>query len=37
MFGDEWPASATFPNRTVADEESVEIGDLRFTAWDFGP
>ena len=37
MFGDEWPASATFPNRTVADEESVELGDLRFTAWDFGP
>ena len=37
MFGDEWPSSATFPNRTVADEESVELGDLRFTAWDFGP
>jgi glyoxylase-like metal-dependent hydrolase (beta-lactamase superfamily II) len=37
MFGDEWPASATFPNRTVSDEEAVELGDLRFTAWDFGP
>jgi glyoxylase-like metal-dependent hydrolase (beta-lactamase superfamily II) len=37
MFGDEWPASAMFPNGTVADEESVEFGDLRFTAWDFGP
>jgi glyoxylase-like metal-dependent hydrolase (beta-lactamase superfamily II) len=37
LFGDEWPASATFPNRTVADEEAVELGDLRFTAWDFGP
>ena len=37
MFGDEWPASATFPTRTVADEESVGFGDLRFTAWDFGP
>jgi glyoxylase-like metal-dependent hydrolase (beta-lactamase superfamily II) len=37
LFGDEWPASATFPNRTVVDEESVELGDLRFTAWDFGP
>jgi glyoxylase-like metal-dependent hydrolase (beta-lactamase superfamily II) len=37
MFGDEWPAGATFPNRTVADEESVTLGDLRFTAWDFGP
>ena len=37
MFGDEWPTSATFPNRTVADEECVELGDLRFTAWDFGP
>ena len=37
MFGDEWPATATFPNRTVADEESIAFGDLRFTAWDFGP
>jgi glyoxylase-like metal-dependent hydrolase (beta-lactamase superfamily II) len=37
IFGDEWPAAATFPNRTVADEESVELGGLRFTAWDFGP
>jgi glyoxylase-like metal-dependent hydrolase (beta-lactamase superfamily II) len=37
MFGDEWPAHATFPNRTVSDEESVALGDLRFTAWDFGP
>jgi glyoxylase-like metal-dependent hydrolase (beta-lactamase superfamily II) len=36
MFGDEWPASATFPNGTVSDEESVALGDLRFTAWDFG-
>ncbi len=37
VFGDEWPASTTFPNRTVADEETVELDDLRFTAWDFGP
>jgi glyoxylase-like metal-dependent hydrolase (beta-lactamase superfamily II) len=37
MFGDEWQNSPTFPNRTVADEESVAFGDLRFTAWDFGP
>jgi glyoxylase-like metal-dependent hydrolase (beta-lactamase superfamily II) len=37
VFGDEWPASATFPNRTVADEETLELDDLRFTAWDFGP
>jgi glyoxylase-like metal-dependent hydrolase (beta-lactamase superfamily II) len=36
-FGDEWPTSATFPNRAVGDEETVEFGDLRFTAWDFGP
>jgi glyoxylase-like metal-dependent hydrolase (beta-lactamase superfamily II) len=36
IFGDEWPSSATFPNRTVADEQAVELGDLRFTAWDFG-
>jgi glyoxylase-like metal-dependent hydrolase (beta-lactamase superfamily II) len=37
MFGDDWPATATFPNRTVSDEESVAFGDLSFTAWDFGP
>jgi glyoxylase-like metal-dependent hydrolase (beta-lactamase superfamily II) len=37
LFGDEWPSSATFPNRTAGDEETVELGDLRFTAWDFGP
>ena len=37
MFGDEWPASATFPDRLVGDEECIELGDLRFTAWDFGP
>jgi glyoxylase-like metal-dependent hydrolase (beta-lactamase superfamily II) len=37
MFGDEWPASATFPTQTITDEETVEVGDLRFTAWDFGP
>jgi glyoxylase-like metal-dependent hydrolase (beta-lactamase superfamily II) len=37
MFGEEWPASATFPSRTVTDEESLEFGNLRFTAWDFGP
>jgi glyoxylase-like metal-dependent hydrolase (beta-lactamase superfamily II) len=37
MFGDEWPESGTFPDRTVADEQAVELGDLRFTAWDFGP
>ena len=37
MFGAEWPAAATFPNRTVSDEESVALGDMRFTAWDFGP
>jgi glyoxylase-like metal-dependent hydrolase (beta-lactamase superfamily II) len=27
---------ATLPNQTVADEESVELGELLFTAWDFG-
>jgi glyoxylase-like metal-dependent hydrolase (beta-lactamase superfamily II) len=33
----DWPGSATLPNQTVADEESVELGKLLFTAWDFGP
>jgi glyoxylase-like metal-dependent hydrolase (beta-lactamase superfamily II) len=37
LFGHQWPERATFPNRTVADEQSVELGDLRLTAWDFGP
>jgi glyoxylase-like metal-dependent hydrolase (beta-lactamase superfamily II) len=37
IFGDEWPTGATFPNRLVVDEETLELGDLRFTAWDFGP
>jgi glyoxylase-like metal-dependent hydrolase (beta-lactamase superfamily II) len=36
-FGNEWPAASTFPNRPVGDEETVGLGDLRFTAWDFGP
>jgi glyoxylase-like metal-dependent hydrolase (beta-lactamase superfamily II) len=36
MFGDEWPSSATFPNQIAGDEEPIELGDLRFTAWDFG-
>lgn len=36
-FGAEWPDRATFPNEEVEDEQSVELGDLRFTAWDFGP
>jgi glyoxylase-like metal-dependent hydrolase (beta-lactamase superfamily II) len=37
LFGHQWPARATFPSRTVDDEESVELGDVRLTAWDFGP
>ena len=37
LFGDEWPESATFPSRVVADEEPIELGRLRFTPWDFGP
>ena len=34
--GTSGPQVRTFPSRTVADEESVEFGDLRLTAWDFG-
>jgi glyoxylase-like metal-dependent hydrolase (beta-lactamase superfamily II) len=37
IFGAEWPASATLPDRFIGDEECVELGDLHFTAWDFGP
>jgi glyoxylase-like metal-dependent hydrolase (beta-lactamase superfamily II) len=36
QFGDEWPTAATFPDHEIADEQSVELGGLRFTAWDFG-
>ena len=37
MFGDEWPASATFPNRIANDGETVVFDGLRFTARDLGP
>jgi glyoxylase-like metal-dependent hydrolase (beta-lactamase superfamily II) len=37
MFGDEWPASATFPNQVVTGQSPVELGDLCFSAIDLGP
>jgi len=37
VFGDEWPSSATFPNKTVDDGASLELAGLRFTAWQVGP
>ena len=37
MFGDEWPRERTFPNRTVADGETLELGGARFTVHDLGP
>jgi glyoxylase-like metal-dependent hydrolase (beta-lactamase superfamily II) len=37
MFGDEWPRERTFPNAVVADGETVEFEDLRFTVIDLGP
>jgi glyoxylase-like metal-dependent hydrolase (beta-lactamase superfamily II) len=37
MFGDEWPAERTFPNRTVSDGEKLELGGAGFTVLDLGP
>jgi glyoxylase-like metal-dependent hydrolase (beta-lactamase superfamily II) len=37
MFGDEWPTERTFPNRTVGDGETLELGGARFTVRDLGP
>jgi len=37
MFGDEWPRERTFPNRTVADGETLELGGAQFTVHDLGP
>ena len=37
MFGEEWPRERTFPNRTVSDGDSVELGGVSFTVLDLGP
>jgi glyoxylase-like metal-dependent hydrolase (beta-lactamase superfamily II) len=37
MFGDEWPAERTFPNRVVQDGESVSFDGATFTVIDLGP
>ena len=37
MFGDEWVAARTFPNRIVRGGERVEIGDAVFAVTDLGP
>jgi glyoxylase-like metal-dependent hydrolase (beta-lactamase superfamily II) len=37
MFGDEWPAARTFPNRVVHGGERVAIADAVFTVTDLGP
>ena len=37
MFGDEWPATRTFPSRIVRGGERVEIGDAVFAVTDLGP
>ena len=36
VFGDEWPATTTFPNRVVPAGETVELADLRFRSLDLG-
>jgi glyoxylase-like metal-dependent hydrolase (beta-lactamase superfamily II) len=37
MFGDQWPRERVFPNRTVSDRETVELGGVAFTVLDLGP
>jgi len=37
MFGEEWPRQRTFPNRTVADGEMIELGGACFIVLDLGP
>lgn len=37
MFGDEWPRRRRFPDRTVADGETVELAGARLTVLDLGP
>jgi glyoxylase-like metal-dependent hydrolase (beta-lactamase superfamily II) len=37
MFGAEWPRERTFPNRMVADGDTLELGGARFTVHDLGP
>ena len=37
MFGDEWAATRTFPNRIVRDGERVTFGSASFVATDLGP
>jgi glyoxylase-like metal-dependent hydrolase (beta-lactamase superfamily II) len=37
MFGDAWAAVRTFPNRTVADGETLDFAGVTFTALDLGP
>src|SRR5262245_9369353 len=37
MFGDEWPAVRTFPNRTVQGGQRVAIADAVFSVTDLGP
>jgi glyoxylase-like metal-dependent hydrolase (beta-lactamase superfamily II) len=37
MFGDEWAATRTFPNRVARDGERITIGDALFVVTDLGP
>jgi glyoxylase-like metal-dependent hydrolase (beta-lactamase superfamily II) len=37
MFGDEWPRERLFPNRTVADGETIAFDGVPFTLIDLGP
>ena len=36
MFGDEWPATRTFPNTSIRDGESVTFDNVTFTVIDLG-
>lgn len=37
VFGAEWPAARTFPNRIASDNETLAFGNVSFTVHDLGP
>jgi glyoxylase-like metal-dependent hydrolase (beta-lactamase superfamily II) len=37
VFGEDWPANRVFPNRAIADGESVSFDEAKFTVIDLGP
>jgi glyoxylase-like metal-dependent hydrolase (beta-lactamase superfamily II) len=36
MFGEEWPAKRTFPNKVAKNNETIKFEDVSFTVYDLG-